>query len=382
MLNILFACLFVLFAYAQEQPPVILNIGNSAPALKVNTWLKGQPVKQFEKGKVYVLEFWATWCAPCKAAMPHLSALAEKYRSQTQFIGIDVYEKKQTPLKEIQAFVDSMGQQMDYAVATEDTAATVADWIGATGEKNEGIPITFVVNQEGRLAWIGHPDGLAAPLEKIVNNRWDIGLALAARNREKYLTMLEDSLRWDLNKYVYNYNYPDRPGRPDSLLLMIDTILKKEPGLKYSVLIVNHTFNSLLQTSPVKAYQYGRQLLNNTDPVKTPPYDVLVMDFDWYSHRLNLSPELYHLGAELYQAAINGIVYPEIVSMYWYYHKMATWYWWGHDPAKAVDSEQKAIDWLKKEKGISPRIPATYALRLKQYQEHAPDKWKPDPAGN
>src|SRR5438045_7958134 len=69
-----------------------LKWGDVAPPLKLVKWLKGTPVEQFEPGKTYVIEFWATWCGPCKAAMPHLSELAKKYEGKITFIGVDVWE--------------------------------------------------------------------------------------------------------------------------------------------------------------------------------------------------------------------------------------------------------------------------------------------------
>ena len=89
---------------AQYDETPWLNIGDPAPPLRVNQWLKGTPVQKFEKGHVYVVEFWATWCQPCKLSMPHLSTLARQYKNKVTIIGVDIYETKMTSLETIKSF--------------------------------------------------------------------------------------------------------------------------------------------------------------------------------------------------------------------------------------------------------------------------------------
>ena len=365
LLLLLFTIAFTMFG--QEAHPPSLNIGDYAPPLRVSKWIKGAPVQRFEKGHVYVLEFWATWCKPCIAAMPHLSALAYEYKDRVTILGIDIYEKKATTLEKVKDFVNSMGHRMDYSVATEDSNFTVADWLEATGEKNNGIPRTFVVNVGGRLAWIGHPKDLDEVLPKIVNNTWDVKEALTKRNLDKHLAELDDSAREELNCYVGDAFKPGDLGKPDSALLVIDEIIRKEPKLKYTPSIAFHTFSSLLKTDPHKAYEYGKVVLVTSTYEEPACYSIIDV-IKWYSDKLNFPAEIYQLGAEAYQVRIDQIPYPEIVDIFKLYHKMAEWYLIAGDKSKAIDAMQKAIEALKSKKDYSKKDLAAFESLLRQYK--------------
>lgn len=366
---LLLLCFISCVTHEQDSPSTELNIGDPAPSLRLSAWLKGSPVQRFEKGHVYVVEFWATWCIPCKAAMPHLSELAREYKDKVSILGIDIYEQKATSKEKVKAFVDSMGNRMDYRVAKEDSNFMVADWLEATGEQVHGIPRTFVVNAEGRIAWIGHPRYLNAILHKIVNNEWDIEAALAKRNLYRHLDSLGEDAYYELLKYLGNPDKQDYIGKPDSALLAINELLRKEPRLKYAASITSITFSSLLKTNPQKAYEYGKRLLMTStydDPTYDDPnYNMIFGSIKEYSDKFHFPAEIYQLGVEAYQARIGA--YPESVAPI-HYNNMAALYWGACDKLKAIDAQQKAIELLKNENRFLARDLPSFEFRLQQYK--------------
>lgn len=148
-------------ASTERIPEPELKIGDPAPAIEPMAWIKGEPVTGFEPGHVYVVEFWATWCGPCNAVMPHLSELQRKYAGKLTVIGVNVRESdnREARLEAVADFVRKKGGDMDYTVAMDDPAGkTVFDaWMTAGG--SYGIPTSFVVDGSGRLVWMGHPLG-------------------------------------------------------------------------------------------------------------------------------------------------------------------------------------------------------------------------------
>jgi thiol-disulfide isomerase/thioredoxin len=167
---------------AQERPaaPAPLSVGDKAPAFAVDSWVKGDPFESLESGKVHVMEFWATWCGPCIAAIPHLTELQAKY-PDVRFVGVAASERgpdEAAKFAKVKDFVDGKGDGMGYRVAyVGDRAKMSRPWMEAAGQS--GIPCTFIVDGEGRVAWIGHPMSMDAPLEKIVSGSWDIDAAKA-----------------------------------------------------------------------------------------------------------------------------------------------------------------------------------------------------------
>ncbi|MGH9527774.1 MAG: TlpA family protein disulfide reductase [Terriglobales bacterium] len=106
------------------------------------TRLDGQPISlaQF-KGRPVVLDFWASWCGPCKEEIPSWNALQKKYAAQgLQIIGI-AEDNEAAPVKAYLA-----GHHLDYPVAMD------LGGLASTWGMPFGLPTTFFINREGKIS--------------------------------------------------------------------------------------------------------------------------------------------------------------------------------------------------------------------------------------
>lgn len=175
---------------AQDKPAVTLNIGDRAPELKYGQWLKGTPVSEYERGRLYIMEFWATWCGPCKMVMPHLSKLAKDRKDDVTVIGVNIFEGSHESdpkpydsyLPKVNRFITSMGDNMAYNVIIDNNDEFMANnWMKAAGQN--GIPCSFLV-RDSIILWIGHPIQLDSIIQVVLDGKYDIGQELK-RKEEK-----------------------------------------------------------------------------------------------------------------------------------------------------------------------------------------------------
>ena len=158
---------------AQQKPSTntTAGIGMQAPQLNIAQWIKGKPVDiAAGKGKkIFVVEFWATWCPPCKVTIPHLTEIQKKYASKdVVIVGITDEEAKL-----VKDFVSTMGDKMDYVVAVDDKGKTTKNYLEALNI--ETIPHAFIIDKSGRIAWQGNPmEGFDDALESVVNGNFSI----------------------------------------------------------------------------------------------------------------------------------------------------------------------------------------------------------------
>jgi thiol-disulfide isomerase/thioredoxin len=172
----LFSCLFVVVLFfffspatsaQEERRPTIRFVRNpdAAPEFKLAD-LDGKPLTLANShGKVILLNFWATWCGPCRAEIPDLVELQKKYKDRLQVIGLVVDGEDQN---EIKKFVVESGINYPVALATTDIRMQYGG-IGA-------LPTSFMLDGEGRV--VQKHEGLRNPVLYEVEIRALLGLPI------------------------------------------------------------------------------------------------------------------------------------------------------------------------------------------------------------
>jgi thiol-disulfide isomerase/thioredoxin len=141
-LLLLFAAPCLSFAQQdQGNEPVIRFVRNPDPAPDFKlTALDGKPLTLAAlQGKVVLLNFWATWCGPCRAEIPDLVALQERYKDRLQIVGLNVDDEE----ADIKQYVQETG--INYPVAM--TSNDVRIQFGGI----PALPTSFVLDTEGRV---------------------------------------------------------------------------------------------------------------------------------------------------------------------------------------------------------------------------------------
>jgi thiol-disulfide isomerase/thioredoxin len=119
-------------------------VGKAAPEISIQDWLNSPPLTLAAlRGKIVVVEFWATWCLPCRKSIPHLIELHKKFSDQ----GVVILGLTDEPKAKVEPFAKEMG--MVYPVGC---GSKSSDAYGVTG-----IPHAAIVDTAGNIVWDGHP---------------------------------------------------------------------------------------------------------------------------------------------------------------------------------------------------------------------------------
>jgi thiol-disulfide isomerase/thioredoxin len=337
-----------------------IGLGDAAPPLSVAKWLKGTPVTSL-KGKVNVVEFWATWCGPCKDSIPHLTKLAKKYKGKVNFTGVSVMEVepgKTDPkyIAKVSDFVKKMGKSMDYNVAVDKSDNVMAKtWLEAA--EQDGIPTAFVINKEGKIAWIGHPQGdLDAVLTKVLAGKYDIEeekerkekVEEEVEEREKRFRPLQEAVASNDER---------------AIVRELDKLFVWDPRLElpYGTL----KFEMLLVADEPAAYTYGRKLADGL--YKNEPSMLNNMAWEIVDDANKMQNPDYALAIYIAEKAVALSKSADPHSL----DTLALAYFKSGDMTKGIATQEKAVSLAMKDKSVDKEILEEMKKRLETMKKKA-----------
>ena len=312
-------------APAQDAPaPEAMTIGSPAPKPEIEVFVRGEEPKWFDGDKVYVVEFWATWCGPCRASMPHISDLAEKYDGKVVVVGVSD-EKVDVVRKFLDT--DEWKQKARYNLCTDPDRSTHRQYMEAAGQN--GIPTAFVV-KGGTVQWIGHPMGMDEPLEKIVAGEWDATAYKAEFEAEAAATRKQMQRRREIAKARKDGNW-------DAIVTMIDEDIAAAPDRQKAGLRMQKFMMLLTDAKmPEKGYAVGREIFESSkdDAMTLNQLAWFVLDDKRVAQRD------IPFALEVAKQAVTASGGDDAAIM----DTLARAWWESGDKAKAVEWQKKAVD--------------------------------------
>ncbi|WP_397569010.1 redoxin domain-containing protein [Schlesneria sp. T3-172] len=355
------ACAIAVATLTQVVSAQELTIGSKAPKLELKEFIKGEEVKGFEKGKIYVIELWATWCGPCRVTIPHLTELQKKFED-VAIIGVAVLEEDQAAVAD---FVKEMGDKMDYRVALdlvpEDAEPTegkiVTNWMQPA--EQQGIPAAFIINGDGKVAWIGHPGQMEEPLEKIVAGTWDLE---AEAQKLADMKALQKKLTATIGRLQELFKEFSDDGDPKDLLAELDTASEEIPDRAEMFNLIRFQVLALSTERSDEAVDVGNKIIETEqgeDPGLLSNMARVIVDPN-RDHKA--SPKLLKFALKLAQKA-DKLVDGEDVMVA---DTLAKAYFDTGDVAEAVKAQERAIELAE---GTRAAADPSLKKRLRQYKK-------------
>ena len=170
-----------------------VKVGEKAPELVIKEWIKNVPKSKDLKGKFIVIDFWATWCAPCLETVPHFNKLIEQNKSRNDLVFLALTDEKRDK-------VDFLLKRVSFSVAVvSDPSRKIFD-----DYKIDRIPTCVIIDDKNQIKWVGHSGILNNEIIQNILNREDPNVRAIDKNPSpERLSKVADSI---LKRYSAYFN--------------------------------------------------------------------------------------------------------------------------------------------------------------------------------
>ncbi len=235
----------------QDDGRTFLTVGDLAPSLSIEHWVKGDEITSFGAGRLHVVVFWATWCQYSQAAISVLSDVQAAYAND----GLTVVAVSDERLQKVVEFL-SRGDwftKAGFTIGTDPDLSTQRAFMDATGLGD--IPAAFLIGRDGVIEWIGHPFYLKVVLPKVLDGSWDRAVA-----RAKF----EERMAIPRARYPWQQKMKEPFAKRDweTLLKLFDEAIAADPRpsdlkMQKFLLLIGE------MGRPKQGYEYGRELIRD-----------------------------------------------------------------------------------------------------------------------
>lgn len=353
------------------------RIGDPVPPLQ-GDWLKGSTRAGFEKGKIYVLDFWATWCGACMISMPKFSEIARAQKDKADFIAVNIWENKDVSREKLKEFIRVQKSSMDSAV--------IADVQDGDPKKREGpisrewlrsaninsIPTVMIVDREGRLAWIGRVEGLTEAIDAIHNGDWNLVSARAEYEQQATASRARLTKSLDDNQKLSDTLELSKSD-PAAALKVLDELIAKAPYRHFYM--DQYRIAILMRLDEEQGVEAARTFMkkqsNSPETLETMSGWISSID------GLKAGGPAYTLALRWSEASLNKKSYrepgsrdPRVQTLMT--HAAALWR--NGRSEEAAAEQEKAVAIMKTEPGFSPGWVTDSEERVKLYRDGANPK--------
>jgi len=153
-----------------------LNVGDKVPEIAVDKWYNKPPqlIKESKGKKVFLVEFWASWCKACLPSVKFLNQIQKKYKDKELVIVGITAEKKD----DIMSFIRE--HNISYSIGFDEGEKIISEYVS----ENDGIPVAFLIDREGEIVYKGHPMQMGKILVQVLNGTYN------KEDREKLMFLL------------------------------------------------------------------------------------------------------------------------------------------------------------------------------------------------